>query len=65
MKDVLEFISNNQTLIITVVLCATFLINKLVNHMASNPKEDAWDNLMRVKNPQIAAELLEIAWQHR
>ena len=26
-------------------------------------KEDAWDNLIRVKNPQIAAELLEIAWK--
>ena len=24
-------------------------------------KEDAWDNLMRIKNHQVAAELLEIA----
>ena len=24
-------------------------------------KEDAWDNLMRIKNNQVAAELLEIA----
>ena len=24
-------------------------------------KEDAWDNLMRIKNYQVAAELLEIA----
>lgn len=50
MKDVLDFISNNQTLIITVVLCATFLINKLVNHMASNPKEDAWDKIKPYSN---------------
>ena len=25
-------------------------------------KEDAWDNLMRIKNHQVAAELLEIAF---
>jgi len=25
-------------------------------------KEDAWDNLMRIKSHQVAAELLEIAW---
>lgn len=25
-------------------------------------KEDAWDNLMRIKNYQVAAELLEIAF---
>ena len=24
-------------------------------------KEDIWDNLMRIKNPEVAAELLEIA----
>ena len=24
-------------------------------------KEDAWDNLMRIKSAQVAAELLEIA----
>lgn len=24
-------------------------------------KEDAWDNLMRIKSSQVAAELLEIA----
>lgn len=50
MKDILEFISNNQTLIITVVLCATFLINKLVNKMASNPKEDMWDKIKPYSN---------------
>lgn len=50
MKDILEFISNNQTLIITVVLCATFLINKLVNRMASNPKEDVWDKIKPYSN---------------
>ena len=25
-----------------------------------NPKEDVWDNLMRIKNEEVAAELLEI-----
>lgn len=25
-------------------------------------KEEAWDNLMRIKNHQVAAELLEIAF---
>ncbi len=50
MKDVLEFISNNQTLIITIVLCGTFLLNKLVNHMAANPKEDAWDKIKPYSN---------------
>jgi hypothetical protein len=24
-------------------------------------KEDAWDNLMRIRNPEVAAELIEIA----
>lgn len=50
MKDVLDFISNNQTLIITIVLCTTFLINKLVNHLASNPKEDVWDKIKPYSN---------------
>ena len=50
MKDILEFISNNQTLIITVVLCATFLFNKLVNHFAANPKEDLWDKMKPYSN---------------
>lgn len=50
MKDLLDFISNNQTLIITVVLCLTFLINKLVNHLASNPKEDVWDKIKPYSN---------------
>jgi hypothetical protein len=26
-------------------------------------KEDVWDNLIRIKNPDVAAELLEIAMQ--
>ena len=50
MKDIMEFISNNQTLIITIVLCATFLFNKLVNHLASNPKEDVWDKMKPYSN---------------
>ncbi len=50
MKEVLDFISNNQTLIITIVLCATFLINKLVNHLAANPKQDVWDKIKPYSN---------------
>jgi hypothetical protein len=38
--------------------------DELVWHGGMNllGKEDAWDNLMRIKNHQVAAELLEIAW---
>lgn len=50
MKEALDFISNNQTLIITIVLCATFLINKLVNHLAANPKQDVWDKIQPYSN---------------
>lgn len=50
MKEVLDFITNNQTLIITLLLCVTFLINKLVNKMASNPKEDVWDKIKPYSN---------------
>ena len=37
--------------------------DELVWHGGMNllGKEDAWDNLMRIKNHQVAAELLEIA----
>ncbi len=47
--------------------CFAVIDDELVWHGGANllGKEDAWDNLMRVKNPQIATELLEIAWQHR
>ena len=36
--------------------------NCLVWHGGMNllGKEDAWDNLMRINNPEVAAELLEI-----
>jgi hypothetical protein len=38
--------------------------DELVWHGGMNllGKEDAWDNLMRIKSHQVAAELLEIAW---
>jgi len=37
--------------------------DELVWHGGMNllGKEDIWDNLMRIKNHQVAAELLEIA----
>ena len=50
MKEILDFISNNQTLIITVILCVTFMLNKLINHLASNPKEDMWDKIKPYSN---------------
>lgn len=36
--------------------------NQIVWHGGMNllGKEDVWDNLMRIKNPEVAAELLEI-----
>ena len=39
--------------------------DELVWHGGMNllGKKDAWDNLMRIKSHQIAAELLELAWQ--
>ena len=38
--------------------------DELVWHGGMNllGKEDVWDNLMRIKNHQVAAELLEIAF---
>lgn len=46
--------------------CFAVIDDELVWHGGANllGKEDVWDNLMRVKNPQIATELLEIAWKH-
>ena len=37
--------------------------NEIVWHGGMNllGKEDVWDNLMRIKNHQVAAELMEIA----
>lgn len=39
--------------------------DELVWHGGMNllGKEDAWDNLMRIKSHQVAAELLELAWE--
>ena len=45
--------------------CFAVIDDELVWHGGANllGKEDVWDNLIRVRNPQIAAELLEIAWK--
>lgn len=45
MEKVLAFITNNQVVLVTVLLCGTWILNKLVNHMASKPKEDVWDKI--------------------
>lgn len=50
MKQIIEFITNNQTLIITALLCATWLINKLINYMAAKPQQDIWDKLKPYSN---------------
>lgn len=46
----LDFITNNQTLIITLVLCFTWLANKLINRMADKPQEDVWDKIKPYSN---------------
>ena len=50
MQQAIDFITNNQTLLVTIVLCLTFLINKLINYMASKPKEDVWDKIKPYSN---------------
>lgn len=50
MQQTIDFITNNQTLLVTIVLCLTFLINKLINYMASKPKEDVWDKIKPYSN---------------
>jgi superfamily II DNA/RNA helicase len=43
--------------------CFAVIDDNIVWHGGMNllGKEDAWDNLMRIKNPEVAAELMEIA----
>jgi hypothetical protein len=43
--------------------CFAVVDDNIVWHGGMNllGKEDAWDNLMRIKNPEVAAELIEIA----
>ena len=43
--------------------CYAVIDNRIVWHGGMNllGKAEAWDNLMRVENDQIAAELLEIS----
>ncbi|MCI6732107.1 MAG: DEAD/DEAH box helicase family protein [Lachnospiraceae bacterium] len=64
-----ELIHEMETVGITVVLKDEIdehfavIDNQIVWHGGMNllGKEDIWDNLMRIKNPEVAAELLEIA----
>jgi superfamily II DNA or RNA helicase len=43
--------------------CFAVIDDNIVWHGGMNllGKEDAWDNLMRIRNPEVAAELMEIA----
>lgn len=45
MKDILEFITNNQVLIVTSLLVFVYMFNKLVEKKARDPKEDIWDRI--------------------
>ena len=45
MEKVLAFITNNQVVLITVLLCGTWILNKIVNRMAKRPEEDVWDKI--------------------
>lgn len=45
MNNILEFITNNQTFLTAILLCFTYLANKLINKMAERPEEDIWDKL--------------------
>lgn len=63
-----ELIHEMETVGITIVLKDEIdehfavIDNQIVWHGGMNllGKEDVWDNLMRIKNPEVAAELLEI-----
>ena len=46
----IEFITQNQTLIITALLCGTWIINKIINYMAAKPQKDIWDKLQPYSN---------------
>lgn len=50
MENVISFITNNQALLITLVLCLTYIINKIVNYLAEKPKEDIWDKIKPYSN---------------
>lgn len=50
MKQIIEFISNNQILLTTALLCLTYLANKLINYMAAKPQEDVWDRIKPYSN---------------
>ena len=46
LTKIMDFISNNQLVITMVIGCATFLINKLINYMATrNDSIDIWDKV--------------------
>lgn len=63
----LEFITKNQTLIMTALLCATWLINKLINYMAAKPQKDIWDKLQPYSNAacQVVFEGVEFLSKSR
>lgn len=46
----LQFITDNQTLIITALLCVTWLLNKFINYMAAKPQQDIWDKIKPYSN---------------
>ena len=54
MKEIMSFVSENQILIITVVLCMTYWLNKLVDYKASKPQVDVWDRIKPYSNAVCA-----------
>ena len=46
--------------------CFAVIDDEIVWHGGMNllGKADVWDNLMRIRNPQVATELLEIALEY-
>lgn len=54
MQQVLDFITNNQTLIITVILCVTYMLNKWINYLAAKPQQDIWDRVKPYSNAACA-----------
>ena len=45
MNEILNFITNNQTLLTAVFLSLFYLANKLINKLAEKPETDVWDTI--------------------
>lgn len=50
MKAVLDFITQNQTLICIVLVIGSYFLNKIINMLAARPQEDIWDKIQPYSN---------------